>query len=93
MTASERRLVRAICLMRLIEGSHRSWPALVLADRLAVSRRTVYRDLALLEAAGVALYTDAYGWRVVVPSASAGRSALPTAPAGPANLRPASRVA
>ncbi len=47
-----RALVRVLSLWRLIEGRRRCLPVRVMAERLGVSIRTTYRDLAALEEAG-----------------------------------------
>ena len=69
-TRADARVVRVIKCLRLLE--HACYSAHDLAGRLRVSKRTVYRDLRLLEAAGVPLLKRTADDGYHVPAAAPG---------------------
>lgn len=53
-----KRLQRLLQIIPLLRGGVKSWNARRLADRFECSRRNIYRDLAILELAGVPYFYD-----------------------------------
>lgn len=53
------RFERSFAILLLLRDGHMAWSAAELARRLEVSKRTIYRDIETLSAAGVPVYAEA----------------------------------
>lgn len=77
------RFGRILKLLGLIQGSG-TWSASALAQELECSTRTVFRDLQVLELAGIPWYHDAESnsYRVIQPASKANRETHPSTSTG-----------